>query len=228
MGRIVHVVCGASAAGTLREVLHRMGITADVAVFPCALRYGALFRDFGDESLRRYAGEVERLTGGCGVVRAVEGVRRNGLRRLRQRWSCGTGMMDERLMYYMVCALAPAAPFFEVDVAAVRPMLKHCGRGVYRCRSARWRMWSGCMGVSCPWTVRAWKAAAAAWKRWRCSDAALRIVSDDDGIAEVAEDFFDRGYCAACGAGTAKAVQVVGEVLLLRILLSGTAFCSGV
>lgn len=222
MGRIVHVVCGASAAGTLREVLHHMGSTADVAVFPCALRYGALFRDFGDESLRRYAGEVERLTGGCGLfgpLRAFVGMDFVASDRVVV-WHGDD--VDERLMYYMVCALAPAAPLFEVDVAAVRPMLKHCGRGVSlsicSVENVEWLY-----GRIVPVDGLRMEAAAAAWNRWRCSDAALRIVSDD-GIAEVAEDFFDGTVVAACGAEYRKAARVVGEALCATDFAVGDGF----
>ena len=200
-----------------------MGITADVAVFPCALRYGALFRDFGDESLRRYAGEVERLTGGCGLFGPLRafvvmdfGACDKGGRVVRD------DDVDERLMYYMVCALAPAAPFFEVDVAAVRPMLNIAGEA-YRCRSARWRMWSGCMGVSCPWR-------SAHGGGSRCVEqVAVFGCRAADSVGMTALQRWRRisstgAIVAACGAEYRKAVRVVGEVLCATDFAVGDGF----
>ena len=117
MGGVLHIVCGAFAAGTLRAGLQgRRGET--VAAFQCGLRYGALFRDFGDAELYRYAAEVERLTG---CVEAFEQLRAfvgTDFGRYDKVAVWHGGNVDETLMYYMVCALAAAAPLCALLLGA--------------------------------------------------------------------------------------------------------------
>lgn len=222
MGGILHIVCGASAAGTSREALRRIGCEAEVAAFPCSLRYGALFRDFSDGSLRRYADEIGRLTGCAGTfepLRDFVGVDFAAYDRVVV-WHGDD--VDERLMYYLVCALAPAAPLYEVDVTAVRPLLKHSVRGVSL---------SICSVDNVVWLyeriaivgVEERKEAVSAWNGWRCSDAALRILSEN-GIAEVTEDFFDDIIVATCGTEYRKTARVIGEVLCATDFAVGDSF----
>lgn len=221
MGGVLHIVCGAFAAGTLRAGLQgRRGET--VAAFQCGLRYGALFRDFGDAELRRYAAEVERLTGCVGAfdpLHAFVGIDFGGYDKVVV-WHGGD--VDETLMYYMVCALAAAAPLYEVRVEDVLLRFKRRVRypSLALC-SVDDAMWlRGRMRVV---SAERREAAVEQWRAWRQSDAALRIPSEN-GIAEVAEDYFDGEIIAACGTEYRKAVRVVGEVLCTTDFAVGDSF----
>ncbi len=221
MGGILHIVSGASAAGTLKAGLQGT-CGGSVAAFPCGLRYGALFRDFGDAELRRYAVEVERLTGYVGAfdpLRAFVGIDFGGYDKVVV-WHGGN--VDETLMYYMVCALAADVPLYEVCVGEVLPRLKypvrHPSLAVCSADDAAWL--HGRMRA-----VSAERRASAAgqWNIWRHSDAALRIPSED-GIAEVPEDYFDGNIVAACSAEYRKAARVVGGVLCTADFAVGDGF----
>lgn len=221
MGGILHIVSGASAAGTLKAGLQgRCG--ESVAAFPCGLRYGSLFRDFGDAELRRYAAEVGRLTGCVGAfdpLRAFVGIDFGGYDKVVV-WHGGD--VDETLMYYMVCALAADVALYEVRVGDVLPRLKY---------PVRYPSLAVCSAEDAGWlrgrmtAVSAERRASAAgqWDIWRHSDAALRIPSEV-GIAEVPEDYFDGNIVAACGAEYRKAARVVGEVLCAADFAVGDGF----
>lgn len=221
MGGILHIVGGASAAGTLKAGLQgRCG--ESVAAFPCGLRYGSLFRDFGEAELRRYAAEVGRLTGCVGAfdpLHAFVGIDFGGYDKVAV-WHGGD--VDETIMYYMVCALAADVALYEVRVGDVLPRLKYPVRypslAVCSADDAAWL----CGRMTAVSTERR-ASAAGQWNIWRHSDAALRIPSED-GIAEVAEDYFDGEIVAACGTEYRKAARVAGEVLCATDFAVGDGF----